>query len=172
MTRPYSLDLRERPVARVLAGESVHSVAAILDISAATVVRWFGRHRATGSVAPDKIGGHKVGVSSGHRDWLLERVERDFTLRGLVAELAERDVKVDYVQVFRFAYATGLSSALPSGAVAVLFAAKTGPSLPDFSSLFQRSTSAICPFCLGDDSMSGRINLTLTTKCRLFPILE
>lgn len=110
MTRPYSMDLRERAVARVLAGESVRSVASILSISAATVVRWSRRHRATGSAAPGKIGGHKVGIlSGGHRDWLLERATRDFTLRGLVAELAERGVKVDYVQVWRFVHAEGLS---------------------------------------------------------------
>lgn len=110
MTRPYSMDLRERAVARVLAGESVRSVALILSISAATVVRWSGRHRTTGSAAPGKIGGHKVGIlSGGHRDWLLERATRDFTLRGLVAELAERGVKVDYVQVWRFVHAEGLT---------------------------------------------------------------
>jgi putative transposase len=109
MTRPYSMDLRERAVARVLAGESVRSVASMLSISAATVVRWSGRYRATGSAAPGKIGGHKVGVLAGHRDWLLERATRDFTLRGLVAELAERGVKVDYVQVWRFVHAEGLS---------------------------------------------------------------
>jgi putative transposase len=109
MTRPYSMDLRERAVARVLAGESVRSVAAVLRISAATVVRWSGRHRATGSAAPGKIGGHKVGVLSGHRDWLIERAGRDFTLRGLVAELAARGVQVDYVQVWRFVHAEGLS---------------------------------------------------------------
>ena len=110
MTRPYSMDLRERAVARVLAGESVRSVASMLSISAATVVRWSGRHRATGSAAPGKIGGHKVGIlSGGHRDWLLERATRDFTLRGLVAELADRGVKVDYVQVWRFVHAEGLS---------------------------------------------------------------
>jgi transposase len=104
------MDLRERAVARVLAGESVRSVASMLSISAATVVRWSGRHRATGSAAPGKIGGHKVGIlSGGHRDWLLERATRDFTLRGLVAELADRGVKVDYVQVWRFVHAEGLS---------------------------------------------------------------
>ena len=109
MTRPYSMDLRDRAVARVLAGESVRSVAAVLSISAATVVRWSGRYRATGSAAPGKIGGHKVGVLLGHRDWLLERTARDFTLRGLVAELGERGVKVDYVQVWRFVHSEGLS---------------------------------------------------------------
>ncbi len=110
MTRPYSMDLRERAVARVLAGESVRSVAAVLLVSVATVVRWAGRYRATGSVAPGKIGGYKVGIlSGGNRDWLIERTASDFTLRGLVAELAIRGVKVDYVQVWRFVHAEGLS---------------------------------------------------------------
>jgi transposase len=110
MTRPYSMDLRDRAIARVLAGESVRSVAATLSISAATVVRWSQRYRASGSAAPGKIGGHKVGIlAAQHRDWLLERARSDFTLRGLVAELAEHGVKVDYVQVWRFVHAEGLS---------------------------------------------------------------
>jgi len=109
MTRPYSMDLRERAVARVLAGESVRSVAATLSISAASVVRWSQRHRRTGSAAPGQIGGHRRPVLGGHRDWLIERARTDFTLRGLVAELAERGVRVDYVQVWRFVHAEGLS---------------------------------------------------------------
>ena len=56
------------------------------------------------------MGGHKPNILSGaNRDWLLERAATDFTLRGLVAELAERGVKVDYVQVWRFVHAQGLS---------------------------------------------------------------
>ena len=110
MTRPYSMDLRERAIARVKAGESVRSVARALSISAATVVRWSQRHRQTGSAAPGKVGGHKPRLLAGDlRDWLLERTKSDFTLRGLVVELAERGVKVDYVQVWRFAHAEGLS---------------------------------------------------------------
>ncbi len=109
MSRPYSMDLRERAVSRVLAGESVRSVAATLSVSAASVVRWSQRHRRTGSAAPDKIGGRRRAVLAGHRDWLLERASSDFTLRGLVAELATRGVRVDYVQVWRFVHAEGLS---------------------------------------------------------------
>lgn len=118
MTRPYSMDLRDRAIARVVAGESVRSVASALSVSAATVVRWSQRYRASGSAAPGKIGGHKIGILSGaNRDWLLDRAETDFTLRGLVAELAERGIKVDYVQVWRFVHAEGLSfkkSVLPA----------------------------------------------------------
>jgi transposase len=90
MTRPYSGDLRQRAVARVEAGQSVRAVAEALDIGVATVVRWSQRYRATGAVEPGKIGGHRVPVLLGPRDWLIERTARDFTLRGLVAELAGR----------------------------------------------------------------------------------
>lgn len=110
MTRPYSMDLRERAIARVQSGESVRSVASTLSISAATVVRWSQRYRISGSPAPGQVGGHKPRRLVGAlRDWLLDRTKTDFTLRGLVAELAERGVKVDYVQVWRFAHAEGLS---------------------------------------------------------------
>lgn len=109
MSRPYSMDLRERAVAGVEAGESVRSVAAKLSVSASSVVRWAQRQRRTGSAAPGKIGGHRRPVLGAHRDWLLERTKSDFTLRGLVAELGERGIKVDYVQVWRFVHAEGLS---------------------------------------------------------------
>ena len=79
---------------------------------------WVRRYRETGSVAPGKIGGYKPNVLGGaHGDWLIERTDTDFTLRGLVAELAARGVKVDYVQVWRFVHARGLSfkkSVLPA----------------------------------------------------------
>lgn len=110
MTRPYSMDLRDRAIARIVAGETVRSVATALSVSAATVVRWSQRYRASGSAAPGKVGGHKIGILSGsNRDWLVDRTKADFTLRGLVAELAARGVKVDYVQVWRFVHAEGLS---------------------------------------------------------------
>jgi putative transposase len=110
MTRPYSMDLRDRAIARVEAGESVRAVASALSISAATVVRWSQRYRRAGSAAPGQVGGHKPRLLTGElRDWLLDRTKTDFTLRGLVTELAARGVKVDYVQVWRFAHAEGLS---------------------------------------------------------------
>jgi putative transposase len=57
------------------------------------------------------MGGHKPKAISGeHRTWLLERTKaRDFTLRGLVAELAERGLKVDYRAVWNFVHAEKLS---------------------------------------------------------------
>jgi putative transposase len=49
-------------------------------------------------------------VSGEHRDWLIERCRaRDFTLRGLVAELAEHGLTVDYHSVWHFVHAEKLS---------------------------------------------------------------
>ena len=45
-----------------------------------------------------------------HRTWLLARTqEKDFTLRGLVAEFADRGLKVDYHTVWDFVHAEKLS---------------------------------------------------------------
>jgi transposase len=45
MARPYSLDLRERVVARVEAGDSCRAVAALFGVSVASVVKWSQRKR-------------------------------------------------------------------------------------------------------------------------------
>ncbi|MFB0876050.1 MULTISPECIES: IS630 family transposase [unclassified Sphingobium] len=119
MAKPYSMDLRERVVGAVLQeGMSCHAAATRFGVAASSAIKWVRRVRETGSATPGQMGGHKRGILSGpNRDWLLERTATDFTLRGLVAELAGRGVKVDYVQVWRFVHAEGLSfkkSVLPA----------------------------------------------------------
>ncbi len=113
MGKPYSMDLRERVVAAVERdGLSRNEAAARFGVAVSTAVHWVRRFRETGSVAPGQIGGHKPRILSGaNRDWLLERIASggDFTLRGLVAELAERGVKVDYHSVWDFVHDEGLS---------------------------------------------------------------
>ena len=111
MPKPYSLDLRERAVARVAAGETVRSVAAVLQVSVSSVVKWSQRHRRTGSAAPGPMHGHRPRVLLPHRNWIVERTAngRAFTLRGLQAELAERGVKVDYRTVWNFIHDEGLT---------------------------------------------------------------
>ena len=110
MVRPISTDLRERLILAVQRdGISARAAAARFGVSVSSSVKWVQRHRATGSVAPSKIGGHKPNTLSAHSDWLISRTQTDFTLRGLVTELADRDVKVAYVQVWRFVHANGLS---------------------------------------------------------------
>ena len=111
MVRAYSMDLRERVLSAVMdEGMSARGAAARFGISESSAIKWLKRHRQTGTVAAGQIGGHKPRLLTGDlRDWLLDRTKADFTLRGLVAELAERGVNVDYVQVWRFAHAEGLS---------------------------------------------------------------
>jgi transposase len=110
MAKPYSMDLRERVIAAVERdGMSRSAAAARYGVAISTAIKWVRRNRTTGSVSPGRMGGNRPAVLSGHRDWLVERMMSDFTLRGLVAELAERGVAVDYVQVWRFVHAEGLS---------------------------------------------------------------
>lgn len=112
MARPYSTDLRKRVVAAVeQGGMSRHQAAAHFGVAISTAIGWVRRLRETGSVAPGQMGGHKPKAIRGvHRDWLIGRCkERDFTLRGLVRELAERGLKVDYRSVWEFVHAEKLS---------------------------------------------------------------
>lgn len=112
MAKPCSNDLRERVVAAVeKGGLSRHQAAARFSVGVSSVIRWVTRFRETGSVAPDKMGGNRPKTIRGeHRDWLIQRCkEKDFTLRGLVAELAERKVMVDYRSVWEFVHAENLS---------------------------------------------------------------
>jgi putative transposase len=112
MGKPYSVDLRERVVGAVeQEGMSRRGAAARFGVSYSAAIDWVKRHRRTGSLAPGQMGGHKPKKIAGpHRDWLLARCrERDFTLRGLVAELAERGLSVDYRSVWEFVRAENLT---------------------------------------------------------------
>ena len=112
MGKPYSMDLRERVVAAVdPGGLSCHRAAAQFGVGVNTAILWVRRFRETGSVAPGQMGGHKPKAIRGeHEAWLRDRIrERDFTLRGLVVELATRGLKVDYRAVWNFVHAEKLS---------------------------------------------------------------
>ena len=112
MGKPYSRDLRERVVAAVLTGGiSRNEAARQFGVGVSTAINWVKRQRETGSVAPGQMGGHKPKAIAGeHRLWVLQRIKGgDFTLRGLVAELAERGLKVDYRSVWEFVHAEKLS---------------------------------------------------------------
>lgn len=111
MTRPYSNDLRERVVSAVHSGESCRSVALRFDVAVSSVVKWCQRHRETGSVAPDKMGGYRRWVLEPHRDFIVEEIDRTphLTLHGLKDLLAARGVKVSHQAVWRFLKREGLS---------------------------------------------------------------
>ena len=118
MGRPYSIDLRERAVAAVeKGGMSRRQAAAQFGVGVSTVIAWVRLFRKTGSVAPGKMGGRKPKAIRGeHHIWLLQRIEgKEFTIRGLVAEFAERGLKVDYRSVWNFVHAEKLSFKKNSG---------------------------------------------------------
>lgn len=111
MTKPYPMALRLRAVRFVEAGQSRHTVAERLGVSVSCVVKWLQRVSQTGSVAADKVGGHRPAKIIGeHRDWVLEQVKAgDVTLHGLANGLAARGLKVDAVTVWNFLKREGKS---------------------------------------------------------------
>ena len=110
MTRPLSNDLRERVVAATESGESCRSVALRFGVAASSVVKWSQRHRATGSVAPGKMGGHRKPVLDPYRDFIVERIAHTshLTLHKLKDELAARGVIVSHNAVWLFLRREGL----------------------------------------------------------------
>ena len=110
MTRPLSNDLRERVVVAIEAGESCRSVAARFGIAVSSAVKWSQRYRATGSVAPGKMGGHRKPVLDPHRAFIVKRLNQTphLTLHALKDELAERGVKVSHNAVWLFLRREGL----------------------------------------------------------------
>jgi transposase len=111
MGKPYSVDLRKRVVAAIEGGMSRNQAAKQFGIAISTAIGWMQRVKQTGSVAPGQMGGHKPKTISGeHAAWLSQRIRAgDFTLRGLVAELGGRGLKVDYRSVWEFVHAEELS---------------------------------------------------------------
>ena len=111
MARAYSLDLRERVVAAVGAGQSCRTVAATFQVSVASVVKWSQRFRATGSAAAHKVCGRRPYALQDHREWLLARLAEkpDLTLRALGAELAARGIKVSHFAVWHFFVHEGIT---------------------------------------------------------------
>ena len=110
MARPLSNDLRERVVAAVEAGESCRSVAGRFGVAVSSVVKWSQRYRASGSVGPGKMGGHRKRVLEPHRAFIAERIAQTphLSLHRLKDELAVRGVKVSHDAVWRFLRREGL----------------------------------------------------------------
>ena len=103
--RPLSGDLRVRFGRALDRGLSARAAARLLELSAATGVRWAQAWRATGAIEPGKVGGHMRPLLDGERDWLLARIERDkdATLHELLAMLREeRDVVVSCDTLWRY----------------------------------------------------------------------
>jgi transposase len=110
MTRPLSNDLRERVVAAVRNGESCRAVASRFGVAVSSVVKWSQRQRATGSVAPSKMGGYRKPLLDPHLAFILKQIGQTphLTLHGLKDALAAHGVKVSHNAVWLFLRREGL----------------------------------------------------------------
>lgn len=110
MVQPYSNDLRERAVAAMAGGEPARVVAERFGVAKSSVIKWHQRYRATGSVAPDKMGGHRKIVLEPHRDFIVDAIARTphLTLHGLKDMLARQGVFVSHNAVWLFLRREGL----------------------------------------------------------------
>lgn len=112
MGRPYSVDLRERVVRAVeIDGLTCREAAARFDIAPSTAGNWVRRLRDTGGLLPGRMGGHRPPKIAGeHRLWLVERCRAHaFTVRGLVKELGDRGLSVNFRSVWAFVHAEKLT---------------------------------------------------------------
>ena len=114
MGKPYSMDLRERIVAFMMAGQSCRAAARVFRVSASTAVRLAAAQRGQGHVAPKPQGRPPgtAGKLAAHKAFLLEvvRAEPDITLKELAGALAEaHGVKVQLSSLHRALRRAGIS---------------------------------------------------------------
>lgn len=112
MSRAYSLDLRERVLDAVAAGQSARSAAVHFGIGTATAVRWVRRWRETGERVAHKQG-HPVGSKLDvHAEYLLGLIadKGNLTLEELRTRLAqERGMQVAISTLWGFYRKHGVS---------------------------------------------------------------
>lgn len=111
MSRPYSLDLRERVVAGVNDGLTCLEAAGHFGVSLSSAQRWMRLAAATGSPASLPMGGKRPFSLEAERAWTLQRFAEapDLTLRALLAELAQRGIVVSYYALWHIVHRHGLS---------------------------------------------------------------
>jgi putative transposase len=96
MTTPLSQDLRRRIVRAVEKGSSIRQAAARYEVSPSAAVKLMRRVRETGSVTPERIGGHRRPVLEPYQDLLRSLVEAKsgITLSEIQGELRARGIEV------------------------------------------------------------------------------
>jgi transposase len=96
MTVPLSQDLRRRIARAVANGSSIRQAATRYEVSPSAAVKLMQRVRKTGSLAPDRIGGHRRPVLEPHADLLrsLVAAKSGITLAEIQAALKARGIVV------------------------------------------------------------------------------
>jgi transposase len=111
MSKPLSIDLRERVARYVLAGHSRRQAAKVFGIGVSSAIRYVAQYQKTGTVEPARQGGDRRGKLKAHEEYLLRRVAEvpDISLAELTEELAARGVRIHLSNVSRFLLAHGLT---------------------------------------------------------------
>jgi len=105
MAGPLSKDLRLRVVRAVEEeGMSRRAAAARFGVAIRTAVRWISDYRASGSVAPRKMGNPSPPKLTAHKATVLALLEAqpDCSIESLRHDLAERGIVVGYGSIRRF----------------------------------------------------------------------
>ena len=111
MTRPYSMDLRERMVRAVEAGASRRATAAKFAVSPSCVVKLLQRWRRQGTLEPDPPGGGRRAKLADHAERVdaLLAATPDLTIAELKTRLAADGIEVSPSAISRFLAALGLT---------------------------------------------------------------
>jgi transposase len=92
MTKPLSLDLRERLISAVEGGMTRRAAAERFGVAASTAIKWMAQWRLTGDVRPRPQGGdyrsHRIEAHAGEILGLIEETP-DITLAEIAAHLHE-----------------------------------------------------------------------------------
>ena len=105
MTKPISVDLRERVCDAVSGGLSRHQAAARFKVSASSAIRWQTRLQVSGSVAPGRVGGdRKSDRIEAEADFILAQIAArpDVTISELQMKLKDRGLGVGIGSLWRF----------------------------------------------------------------------
>ena len=105
MSKPLSVDLRERVVAAVDGGLSRRKAAERFGVSISSAIRWTSLRRRTGELRPKRQGGDKRSARiEAHGPLILSLMEarRDITLLELQAALADRGIGAAVSTLWRF----------------------------------------------------------------------
>jgi transposase len=103
MPRAYSIDMRQRVLARVESGASRREAAEHYDVSASTAVIWVKCFRETGRCAPQPRGG-SISPLEEHAEFLLALIDDkpDLTLDEVVSAMRKQRIAGSRTAVWRF----------------------------------------------------------------------
>jgi transposase len=105
MSKPLSLDLRNRVLGAIAGGLSCRQAAMRFGVSASSAIRWRALEREQGDARPKAIGGDRRSDHiEAHAELILALYEEtpDITLDELRLLLAEKGIVFGYGTIWRF----------------------------------------------------------------------